>query len=97
MTDSAKNLERLVTGALKVVLYLVCLCLFVSLMYQTWDNFSQELTTVGEKSLKDPNYGPYLPSISICPWKSFRKPGFFYKQIDYDANTYKLSEIFYLE
>jgi len=63
-------------------------------MLETWENFTKEMTTIGVRFIKDPKIGPFLPCITVCAWSAYRKQGLFYKQQDYDANTFNFSEIF---
>jgi len=64
-------------------------------MYDTWINYSKELTTVGVRLINDPKMGPFLPCFTVCPWTAFRKHGFYYSRKDYESNTFNFSEIVY--
>ena len=90
----SKKSPKFLFQMLKASIFLSCFCLFGSLMLETWDDFSKEMTTMGVKLVKDATNGPYLPCITVCPWKAFRKSGFFYKAQDYDDSSFNFSEIF---
>ncbi len=90
----SKKSPKFLFQMLKASIFLSCFCLFGSLMLETWDDFTKEMTTIGVKLIKDPNKGPFIPCITVCQWRAFRKYGFFYKTQDYNENTFNFSEIF---
>jgi hypothetical protein len=88
------KIQKLFFFILKASVFLVCLILFVLLMLETWDDFTKEMTTIGVRLIKDPKIGPFLPCITFCVWSAYKNHGFFYKQQNYDDNTFNFSEIF---
>ena len=86
--------SKYVMVTLKALIILICSVLFILLMQDTWDDFNKEATTMSVKLIYDPQNGPFLPCITVCPWKGFKKAGLFFRKKDYDENTFSFSEIF---
>ena len=80
---------------LKLLSFLLCLSLFWLLMSDICDKYSKQLTTVGITVTGLNSEEKYFPCFTICPWTVFKRPGFYFKEMDFLKNSFSADELFY--
>jgi hypothetical protein len=87
--------KRFIFNSLTFILVLICLSLFLLLMNDVWNKFSNKLTSTG--ITYKANDALRLPCFTIHPLHSYKSQGFFRTNRDYEENTFQLEDIFQIE
>ena len=81
-----------VKKALKYFAYIVCTALFLNAVYRTVAKYLEQPTATSVQ-IELRNYIE-MPGMTFCSSKAFKTKGDHYKEEDFNANVYKLEEIF---
>jgi hypothetical protein len=64
-------------------------------MNNVWDKYSSGVVTSGTILKLHPENEKLLPCLTVCTFSGFKSPNFYYSGLNYDDETYTLSEIFH--
>ena len=93
----AKEKNKLIIVALKVIIAIFCWGCFIYLTKDVWDKFSHKFTSTGVRFSDEGLTNKELPCFTVCPWKGFKKNGFHYENTDFMNSTFDQQELIILD
>jgi len=86
------NARHLFLG-LQILSIVFCFVLFVLLMLDSYEKFSNKMTSVGVRMLAIETEKKIPPCVTVCPLEGFKTRGFFYKEKEFLMQTYEIDDI----
>lgn len=94
MNMGITNCRNLTLKAWQLVALLLCIALFIVLMIDIWCKYTEGMTTVGIRFYGVDKQEKKLPCLTFCPWMAFKAGGFYFKNSDFNKNTFSKEEVF---
>ena len=78
---------------LQLASFLSCIVLFLLLMFDSYEKFTNKMTNVGVRMKLIEVTEKYLPCVTFCPLQAFRKFGIFYREKHFLRETFTKEEL----
>jgi hypothetical protein len=82
-------ISKVFFGFLKILSFFICFALFLLLMIDVWQKFSDGMTNMGSRFYDQGVDKKNLPCFTICPFSAYKRRGLPYSNRDFVLQTFE--------